>query len=124
MKKYFVKNISGKLCLYDQHKWINSNPDNYVVIGKISPAAIWVKEGDEFNEEDIAQDSSIYMWDKESNTLKDFEIFFNKSLAKTHSHFIFEGESDNMDERGAVELIFKVYSKIYKIKCPTCKQFH
>ncbi len=95
----------------------------FKVIGEISPDATWVKEGDEFDEDDIEQVSELYGWNKEYNTDKDFQKFFDKSLSKTCTHFIYEGETDWLDEAGTINLNFRVYTKIYKVKGP-CGHFH
>lgn len=77
--------------------------DIFKVIGEISPDAIWVKEGDEFDEDELEPvaycikhpDESIY-FDDMSQILEWIKYKFNP---KTHKALI-------------------------GIKCPTCKQFH
>ena len=79
-------------------------PDNqyYKVIGEISPDAIWVKEGDEFDRDELK------IW---------------KSCAKHSSRQITEAfggtwkhEEDSITIPGKVVRV--------DIKCPTCRKFH
>lgn len=92
----------------DDRYWVSdgkilySKSESFKVIGEISPEAIWVKEGDEFEEEDLESwlycilhpDESIYM---EINEL----IEWNK-ICIDHKRFV----------------------PRIKIKCPTCNKFH
>ena len=78
---------------------------SYKVIGEISPDAIWVKEGDEFDEDELEPvlfyskhpDESIYM-----DTISNIEEW--KKL-----------NPDNKKNR---------YIPMIEIKCPTCKNYH
>lgn len=102
--------------------WHGENVDEshlFKVLGEISPEAIWVKEGDEFEEDDIQQATKLYYWKREY-TIYDFQKFFDKSLSKTCSHFTYEGE---IEKEGEISLMFKVYTNTYKIKCKCCNKF-
>jgi hypothetical protein len=96
--------------------------DCFKVMGEISPDAIWVKEGDEFEEDDIQQVVEVYGWEGDELVQDRFQEFFNKSLSKTCSHFIMDCYIK--DKEGEDTAIFKVFKNTYQIKCPTCKQFH
>lgn len=101
--------------VFDNWTWAykNSVPNHTVhidnlfkVIGEISKDAIWVKEGDELNEEQIEE----WYWHLTQNcyaiSVKFGEELFNKS------HNSFENNKE----------VFK--RGVFKIKCPTCKNFH
>jgi hypothetical protein len=66
------------------------------VIGEISPEAVWVKEGDEFNEEDVLRVAHVKWggW-----------VGLGTEIQKT------------------LELS-PCYAEGYVVKCPTCKKFH
>ncbi len=66
------------------------------VIGEISPAAIWVKEGDEFKEDQI-QKCILYNDDKPV-----LPVHWAQSLIQDYCEF----------------------RVAYQIKCPTCSTFH
>jgi len=75
------------------------HPDNdyFKVVGKISPEATWVREGDEFWESEIKLEKHLIM--------KDGSVFFSSSSEKEQS--------------------FRCkYADIVHIQCPTCKTFH
>lgn len=78
----------------------------FKVLGEVSPQAIWVKEGDEFSEEEIGI-QTFYTYDENGSGLR-------SGLAKV-------GESIFVGGRGVITSIDKV---IVLIKCPTCGTFH
>ena len=79
-------------------------PEDFKVIGEISPEAIWVKEGDEFDEDDVR-----------------FMIA---------GYTVFSGDDIERNSCSETEWIktklekFGTISKYIEIKCPTCKMFH
>ncbi|MEO6303820.1 MAG: hypothetical protein ABIP51_11680 [Bacteroidia bacterium] len=68
----------------------------YKVVGKISPDATWVKEGDEFNEEDILK----FVYD-DSGVDQPWCIFLNQDWDEIDNKF-----------------------KMIKIKCSQCNTYH
>lgn len=78
-----------------------SSPGRLVrVLGQISEKAVWISEGDYFNEEDIKRESKKYREFKEGKSEKDFDHF------------------------NLVSITNLVTRNIIKIKCPTCKIYH
>lgn len=73
-----------------------SHPLNYKKIGEISPAAIWVKESMEFDEDEL-------IWQARNNEgdVEDHEDWGTKTVLKDDYGYYTVG-----------------------IKCPTCKNFH
>jgi len=85
-------------------QWVNpwcikgNCPDCVKVIGEISPEATWVKEGAEFDEEEIES--------KKVGFYNGTEVYFDTEL-----------------QEDAERLMYKE-KIIFKILCPTCKHFH
>lgn len=79
---------------------------DFKVIGSISPQAIWVKEGDEFEDNDLE-----FVFKYIGDTGKDFEdivnplIFTAKQIGWGHN-------------------FGSIISKVIRIKCSQCKSFH
>lgn len=99
------------------------DPNPPKVIGEISPEAIWVIRGMEFDEDEVRQKSELYSWNKEYNTQASFKRYFEKYLIKKATHFEYIGETDYLDESGTINLNFKVFLRQYEIKGP-CSHFH
>lgn len=78
---------------------------HFKVIGEISKSATWVKEGDEFDEEDIKRDILVKEWDSESEEYK-------------YIHYYPKG-TENF--KAGVDKIVEEYS--IEIKCPCCETF-
>lgn len=104
----FIKYEAGEVdSIWQEH--VNKG---FKIIGKVSPAAIWVKPGDAFNEDDFAffweqDDMAGYSKIKEG-TGEDFYIFDTEHLGYTDEKRRAEGW-----ERTPAEF-----------KCPTCRTFH
>lgn len=77
----------------------------FKVIGEVSPDATWVKEGDEFEEEQVAHKYSIENNEDEFILLKEWEDFVIKELKYKQVPSYLK----------SLEVAFK---------CPTCKHFH
>lgn len=80
------------------------------IIGEISSGAIFVKEGDKFDEEDIR----IVWWPNKSSK-SGFGSFESMEIANTYTEFIENGYV----EKYKSEVVYEI-----QIKCPTCKTFH
>lgn len=83
---------------------IGSKIQGYKVIGEISPDAIWVKEGDEFDENEIQFITLSY-------------TMFSRDEPERISCTEKEWLSTKIED-------YCTISKAIEIKCPTCKQFH
>lgn len=77
------------------------------IIGEISPDAIWVKEGDKFEEGDIKRDVLVKEYDGE-----------DESWEYTHYH----PKGNDIFKIGKYEKL--ICENPIKIKCSTCKTFH
>ncbi len=93
----------------------------FKVVGEISPDATWVREGDEFDEDNIKQTSEIYEWEDISEVEEAFNNFFVKSLSTTSTHFNIKYWIRDKNEGDSV--VFEVFKKTYQIKGP-CGHFH
>lgn len=111
---------------YDKQYW-------FKVIGEISPDAIWVKEGDEFDEDEILQKSEtimmeerLWLYNEEDNssielTLEEALEMNLKEDSNIHSYKI-DHRYKWKDAEDEAEVTY--YYKEYQIKCPTCKTYH
>jgi hypothetical protein len=80
--KYPNKSIAGS-----STEWVGEN-GSYKVIGEISPEAIWVKENDEFEEEEIKRVPTLYPnsdW-IEGSEKRGYESFFKIKGPCGHFH--------------------------------------
>ena len=103
------------------------------VIGEISPKAVWVTEGMEFDEDEILQKSKtvmieerIWLYNEEDGSstelaLEEFLELELKEDSKIHSYKI-GNRFKWKDANDEAEVTY--YYNEYQIKCPTCKQFH
>jgi len=80
------------------------------VIGEISKDAIWVKEGDEFNEDEIEE----WYWHLKQNCFA-ISVKFAEEISNKPPNFCVNTWEDN-----------KEYFKkgIFKIKCHNCQTYH
>jgi len=112
----------------------------FKVIGEISPEAIWVKEGDEFDEDEISKSHNkreeiIPVLNLETYTYwgDRVKILSNKSDWEGCFECEYLDEAELNHNIGCVKggrynyhlnNLGYTLIKIFKIKCPTCKQFH
>lgn len=87
-----------KITEYQKVKLFLCSRDIETSLGEISPSAIWVKEGDEFEEEDIQL--GVCLFDQKTE-------FSNIHTMKAQ-----------------IQDYPKHYRYVYGIKCPTCKTYH
>ncbi len=80
------------------------NGSFFKVIGEISPNAIWVKEGDEFEESEIG-----YWFSGMSNATPLSELSNN--------------DKSQESKKLAIERFQNKFKPVY-LKCPTCNHFH
>ncbi len=109
-RKLFVKEVKGFLfgigaTVYDKDNLTHCYNTFYKIIGEVSPKAIWVKEGDEFDEEDMM-----------------FEIFIKNQIYKNYK----KTEDAIIDYKNLSNSIKKHtdLKMVCKLKCPTCKSYH
>lgn len=94
----------------------------FKVIGEISPEAVWVKEGDEFDEDEIEQIIKTFTWNKDYDDdviEKAFKEFCDENF--NYSHFVVDSITKWKD--APEEYTFKVFLNVYRIKGP-CGHFH
>lgn len=86
----------------------------FKVIGLISPEAIWVKEGDEFDKEDVNILESTLLWSQDKVDECSSLTYNTKRVRyRTFIERIFPSEFWADKKETYIE-----------IKCPTCKTFH
>lgn len=84
--------------------------DSYFkVIGEISPEAIWVKEGDEFEEEDIKYSIAI-IYNGGTDKIVNYGLFTFNKLQKYFDEHLWMKENHKY--------------LVCKIKCSQCNTFH
>lgn len=93
----------------------NVKPDDFKVIGEVSPEAVWVKEGDEFDADQIEiQYSKKYQCLCRQNIASDWWTEPNNCKHETEDHY---NRAYTCGRK--VKEVFHI-----KIRCPTCKTFH
>lgn len=107
------------------HEGLEDALDTYFkVIGEISKEAIWIKEGEEFDEEDIKIIGDRY-YSTNSSQLTNEEV---ANIAKKENKEVFKVEYEHGDRdehsRTIYTIIYWRYPTCIKIKCATCKTFH
>lgn len=93
---------------------------SYKVIGEISPDAVWVTEGMEFDDDEIQPTTKIYSWQDEEGVEEQFKNFIQKGKGYI-SHSIL---SRDRYKDAPPEIDFSVKVEPYQIKCSQCKTYH
>lgn len=107
-KRYIVEQVKGFLfrigsTVYDKDNITHLYKTYFKVIGEISPEAIWVKEGDEFDEDELEP-----------------VLFYSKHPDES----IYLDDIKRLEHWNKLNPIPTQYISKIEIKCPTCKQFH
>lgn len=97
MTVYLKQCTKIELFLCSKEGFLYDNEDKYKVIGEISKEAIWVKEGDKFDKEELAFHPKNYTFHQEFKDIKDFNA--------------------------GIDMCNKGFWEV-SIKCPKCQKFH